>query len=382
MKNTSIITLKDLDRIKNTIVPKQNESEIRKLYDIKLKEINAHKMKEWPNSLENKEKAKLEFQKRKFLQEEKIRRKIDEEEEKYQNKQKEIIVEKAKDKYFYQQDPVKAFVSKMRFSDILQERKLQMKQSQLIKNRWKLYDEYWDDIEKKKMEDYDKKEYEKKIENKIKNDANMKIIENQFFDSKRKKIEDLQDAYVEGQIIKLNAQNELKEEIKKKNELKEQKQKMREDFKKANEEILKLKEKEKLKEEEDNKKIEYHARKKKEIEELRKRKEKEKFDFKQAQRQKLIDIQSELLRKIKSEENIRTLKNIEEKEKEDYAREIMKEEKKKKLEKEIEEDRKLYFKRKKEEKEIKKKENNLLIEEFRKQQKEMEIEEKNKYLER
>ena len=25
-----------------------------------------------------------------------------------------------------------------------------MKQSQLIKNRWKLYDEYWDDIEKKK----------------------------------------------------------------------------------------------------------------------------------------------------------------------------------------------------------------------------------------
>ena len=61
-----------------------------------------------------------------------------------------MIVEKAKEKYFFQQDPVKAFVSKMRFSDILQERKLQMKQSQLIKNRWKLYDEYWDDIEKKR----------------------------------------------------------------------------------------------------------------------------------------------------------------------------------------------------------------------------------------
>ena len=60
-----------------------------------------------------------------------------------------MIVEKAKEKYFFQQDP-KAFVSKMRFSDILQERKLQMKQSQLIKNRWKLYDEYWDDIEKKR----------------------------------------------------------------------------------------------------------------------------------------------------------------------------------------------------------------------------------------
>ena len=130
MKNTSIITLKDLDRIKNTIVPKQNESEIRKLYDIKLKEINAHKMKEWPNSLENKEKAKLEFKKMKFLKDEEMRRRIDEEEAKFQIKQKEMIVEKAREKYFYQQDPVKAFVSKMRFSDILQERKLQIQQSQ------------------------------------------------------------------------------------------------------------------------------------------------------------------------------------------------------------------------------------------------------------
>ena len=54
------------------------------------------------------------------------------------------------------------------------------------------------------MEDYDKKELEKQIEIKKKNEANMKIIENQFKDYKRKKIEELQDAYVEGQIIKLN----------------------------------------------------------------------------------------------------------------------------------------------------------------------------------
>ena len=101
-----------------------------------------------------------------------------------------------------------------------------MKQSQLIKNRWKLYDEYWGDIEKKKIEDYDKKEYEKLIENKIKNEENMKIIKNQFFDLKRKKIEDLQDNYVEGEIFKLNTQNELKEELKIINKLKEKKQKM------------------------------------------------------------------------------------------------------------------------------------------------------------
>ena len=333
LKSSSVISLHDLARIKNTIAPNKSEIELRKNYDIQLKEINKNKVKEWPNSLENKEKAKLEFQKMKFLKDEEMRRRIDEEEEKFQKKKKEMVVDKAKLKYFYQQDPVKAFLSKMRFSDMLQERKTQIQQSQLIKNRWKLYDQYWEDIEKKKLEEYDINEYKKKVENKIKNETNMKIIENQFKDYKRKKIEELQDAYVEGQIIKLNAQNELKEEIKKKNELKEQKQKMREDFKKANEEILKLKEKEKLKEEEDNKKIEYHARKKKEIEELRKRKEKEKFDFKQAQRQKLIDIQSKLLRKIQSQENIRTQRNIEEKEKEDYAKRINERRKKEKIRK-------------------------------------------------
>ena len=163
MKNSSIISLNDLERIKNTIAPGPNQAEIRKSYDLKLKEINARKMKEWPNSLENKEKAKLEFQKRKFLKDEVMRRKIDEEEEKFQSKQKEMVIEKAKEKYFYQQAPVKDFISQMRFSDILHERDIQMKQSQLIKDRWKLYDEYWDDIEKKKMEDYDRKENEKKL---------------------------------------------------------------------------------------------------------------------------------------------------------------------------------------------------------------------------
>ena len=75
------------------------------------------------------------------------------------------------------------------------------------------------------------------------------------------------------------------------------------------------------------------AKKKEYIENLRKKKEKEKFDFKQAQRQKLIDSQFELLQKIKAANEARTQKEIEEKEKEDQARELMKEEKKKKIRK-------------------------------------------------
>ena len=60
----------------------------------------------------------------------------------------------------------------------------------------------------------------------------------------------------------------------------------------------------------------------------------------------------------------------------------MKEEKKRQLEKEIEEDRQLYLKRKKEAIEQKKIDDSLLLDEFRKQIKEMEEEEKTKYLEK
>ena len=62
-----------------------------------------------------KKKQNQNFKKNKFLQQEKLGRTIDKEEEKYQNKQKEMIVEKSKKKYFYQQVPVKVFVNKMRF---------------------------------------------------------------------------------------------------------------------------------------------------------------------------------------------------------------------------------------------------------------------------
>ena len=49
-----------------------------------------------------KKKQNQNFKKNKFLQQEKLGRTIDKEEEKYQNKQKEMIVEKSKEKYFYQ----------------------------------------------------------------------------------------------------------------------------------------------------------------------------------------------------------------------------------------------------------------------------------------
>ena len=88
MYSSTIITLSDLNRIKNTIAPLPDEAELRKSIDLKLKEISDKKVKNWPNSLENLNTARLEFQKRKFFEEEILRRKIEEEEEKFNLKKK------------------------------------------------------------------------------------------------------------------------------------------------------------------------------------------------------------------------------------------------------------------------------------------------------
>ena len=119
------------------------------------------KVKNWPNSLENLNKARLEFQKRKFFEEEILRRKIEEEEEKFNLKKKNMIINQAKEKMFQNQGPVKTFVNQMKFVDSLQENEIQKKHKIAIKNRWKLFDEYWEEIERKKIEDYNKKEIEK-----------------------------------------------------------------------------------------------------------------------------------------------------------------------------------------------------------------------------
>ena len=65
-----------------------------------MKTISATKTKKWPDSLELKRKKELEYTKRKFFEDEKRRRLIDEEEYKYNQMQKNLIIKWAKQKLF------------------------------------------------------------------------------------------------------------------------------------------------------------------------------------------------------------------------------------------------------------------------------------------
>ena len=241
MYSSTIITLSDLNRIKNTIAPLPDEAELRKSIDLKLKEISDKKVKNWPNSLENLNKARLEFQKRKFFEEEILRRKIEEEEEKFNLKKKNMIINQAKEKMFQNQGPVKTFVNQMKFVDSLQENEIQKKHKIAIKNRWKLFDEYWEEIERKKLEDYDKKEIEKSLALKKKQEEIKNFQNEQFLEYKQKRIEELQENFVEGQIIKNQAIKNLQEEKEKLEQIKKEKEKRNLENKLENENLAKLK---------------------------------------------------------------------------------------------------------------------------------------------
>ena len=172
-KRASYITLTDFMRIQNEIVPSNIEYESRKERDNQLKQISQTKASNWPDSIEMKKKTQFDSHKKRFLEEEEMRRKIDEEERKFQEIQNNLVVDKAKRMLFEQQDAVKSFNNTMMYSDMLKERDFQKEIKERKAEINKTIEKQFFDMDQKKMEEYDKNELIKKqIENEKKTNSN------------------------------------------------------------------------------------------------------------------------------------------------------------------------------------------------------------------
>ena len=376
----SIITLTNLKEIQNIIDPVPTKAELRKTIDLELRKISHERASRWKDSNQNRYQLKLEKDKNDFIKKETYRQKLDEEERKYQNMRYNLNLSKAREYFFNSKDLVKSFNSSMFYSDILKERDKQIELNKSIKMQKEKEEEYWIKKEKEKMIEYDLKQLEKKKLRRNKSEAEMNIIRQQFEEAKFKKLLEIQDNYVEGEIIKKEAEMALLNEKKKKEMAKLARIKQNEEFIKLNEEVKKNIEKRKQKELEDDKLIEIHAKYKEDLENLKRRKEKEKFEEKQKKQQKLIDIQFENLKRIKEEKEKKENKDIEAKIMKDENEEKMKIEKRNKFLKEIEDHRLDTIKRKEEIKLKEKIEEMKEIEEIRKKIKEEREKEKNEYL--
>lgn len=104
---------------------------------------------------------------------------------------------------------------------------------------------------------------------------------------------------MEGEMIKKQVEDEMERERLREVERIKRIAKTREEFKKANEELLQIQAQIALKETEEEKRIEEHRKKKEALDHLKKTKEEERFKHKQKIKQTLIDRQIAELMKVR-----------------------------------------------------------------------------------
>jgi hypothetical protein len=375
-QQTKIITMSDLTRIKNTIIPPIKDEEERKKYDQHLKTLSNTRAQQWSDSLEQGKKEKLETRKKLFIEKEEEKRRIDEEERKFQEMEKKLIIEKANKFMFDNQDPVKAFHSKMLFCDVIKERDFQNEIKQRKKEMQEEDELRWLQLQHKQIIDYDIKEQFRIESDHFKKQDQMNMINDQFNDFKVKKVKEYQDRVIEGEIIKAKARAAIEEEKHKDNERRNKAVEQKNEFIKSNIDLQKQKEINRLKELQEEKKINEFAVKKQQLQEMRKKKEEEKFKEKQAMRQKLIDKQIEYLSNLKNKEDEIITKQIKDTEDKKMKDEAEKKRRIDELKRQIDEDREFQTNRKKDSKVRTKQEEKEFIDFWKDKMKQMEDDER------
>ena len=375
-----IITLSNLREIQNIISPVPTKAELRKSVDVEIKKLSDEKTSKWKNTIKNALKLKLEQEKNDFIKKESYRQKLDEEERKYQNMRYNLSLQKAHDYYFNSKDIVKSFNTSLFYSDILKEREKQIEINNERRKQREKEEENWVIKDREKMLQAELKELEKKKLRKTKSEAEMNIIKQQFNNVKYKRLLELQDNYIEGELIKKQAKADVLRERKNKEMIKLAQIKKNEEFVKLNEELKKEAEKKKLKELEEDKKIEMEAKKQEKMENIKRQKEQAKFNEKLKRQQKLIDVQFENLKRIKEEQEKRVNKDVEIRMVREENEAKIKMEKRNKLLKDIEEQRLENLKRREENRKKQRQDELNEIEEIRRKINEEREKEKNEYL--
>ena len=252
----TIISLTNLREIQNIISPVPTKAEIRKSVDVELKKLSEAKISTWKNTIKNSNKLRIEKEKNEFIKKETYRQKLDEEERKFQNMRYNLSLQRARDFYFNSKDVVKSFNTSLFYSDVLKERERQIEINETLRKQKQKEEENWVLKGKEQMIEAELKEIERKKLRKNKSEAEMNIIKQQFNNVKYKRLLELQDNYIEGEIIKKQANIDILKERKNKEMIKLAQIKQNEEFVKLNEELKKETEKKKQKELEEDKKIE------------------------------------------------------------------------------------------------------------------------------
>lgn len=162
------------------------------------------------------------------------------------------------------------------------------------------------------MSEFDKKTAEKLEKDYKQKLENVKTVDRQMREFKNKYVEQMQDDFLEGQLLKKQVEENIEAEQQKELDRKLRDRQIMEAQLKANKDLEDIKRQQKIKEEQDDKEIEKFAKNKDRLDQLRKEKESDKmkkvshsssnFIQKQEEKQRLIDRQIEYLEKKQNKE--------------------------------------------------------------------------------
>lgn len=307
-KNVAVISLAELDRIRRTcsgMTPNEEDQQRRKEDRATLHDKSRNRMKDWGNSVEALREKKEYERYKKFEAEELERRRIDAEEEALQEEKKRQAIEKANKILHDSSDQVKAFHSKMFLADVLQEREMQLEINKKKDTFQKDLEQQWLHTEKQQLQEYDKQMIIKLQQEQKRKQEVKKILKDQLTDNKQRIVKRMQEDYIEGQLMKKKAKEDIEAEKKAEMARRQRAIEAQSETKKANEYLQELKRQEAQRLVEEEKRTMEYAAKKEAVMSMRKGREEKKFKEKLESRQRMIDARIEELSNLKSNEEQR-----------------------------------------------------------------------------
>ncbi|OMJ87723.1 hypothetical protein SteCoe_10465 [Stentor coeruleus] len=373
-KNVAVISLAELDRIRRTcsgMTPNEEDQQRRKEDRATLHDKSRNRMKDWGNSVEALREKKEYERYKKFEAEELERRRIDAEEEALQEEKKRQAIEKANKILHDSSDQVKAFHSKMFLADVLQEREMQLEINKKKEAFQKDLEQQWLHNEKQQLQEYDKQMIIKLQQEQKRKQEVKKTLKDQLTDNKQRIVKRMQEDYIEGQLMKKKAKEDIEAEKKAEMARRQRAIEAQSETKKANEYLQELKRQEAQRLAEEEKRTMEYAAKKEAVMSMRKGREEKKFKEKLESRQRMIDARIEELSNLKSNEEQRLNDQVMEAEikaKEQYDKKMQRLED---LRNQIEKSRKQQIERRQQEKTTSKQEEEMFAEFWKDKMKEL-----------
>lgn len=334
LRQVTVLTAKDWQRIQDELHWKEIEAEkVRRWKERKerMKEKSENIVKNWPNSLMNLRQKKLDDIKKKKESAEERRKEMDLEWAEYQAALRKDIIEKAKEKQYYQTERVRNLHSAYLMTEVMKEREEQIKLKQMLADNDKIREKQWAD--KVKEENEKIMEIEKlrimEIRKSLMEKAEfVKSQINRTLDLKEKEKDKMRKEQVE--LNKLAEQWRLEKEEQNKLHRENVKRSAMENRKQIeeNEHIRKLQEQ---LEEEDNKQCRIYADAKRKLMKLRAAREKEIADERQKYLDFIVDKLSRNMQKKKDDEDERIAKAVAEMDAKQKAEEEEKERKRREV---------------------------------------------------